>query len=169
MKFFHATTFVPFVLALGLLALAPAARAAAEEEHDDADLRAQLVTFDGEVVRLAERPGEGGLGVVAAMLRTLESPPREVEVLLAPAGAMLAAGLVVEAGDHLRVRAFPAERGPLLVHRIWNLTHRGDARLRTLRRDPVWNGDGDWQGKAAESCPYQPPAEPEAGSVPPPR
>jgi hypothetical protein len=158
------------IVAVTLLALSSVAPAASDDDLDERNLRAELLTLDGEVTRLEELPGEGGLAVLAVTIFNDEMRPRDVELLLAPAGAMLEAGVTVTLGDRLRVRAFPAEQGPLLVHRIWNLTHRGDARLRTLRRDPVWNGDGDWQGKGAAACPYLPPvvAE-EAADAPPPR
>jgi hypothetical protein len=146
-----------FALILALAASA-AALASADRGHGE---RAELETIEGAITAVAEATAEGGLAVVAVDLDTGgERAP--VRVLLAPRGVLEEIEFGVEVGDRLRVRLFAGGPEPALAQRVLNLTRDRLVRLRTLRRIPLWNSAGVWQGGDSRRRPgYGPGGPPE--------
>jgi hypothetical protein len=101
---------------------------------------------DGHVISVSEKPGEGGLTIVAVQLAASSDDSRSWELLLAPRPALDEIGLEIAVGDHLKARIFPTEEGPAKVHKVLNLTRRKMVRIRTLSQIPLWDGGGAWQG-----------------------
>ena len=101
---------------------------------------------EGQVISVAEKPGEGALNIVAVQLAAPDDDSRSWELLLAPRSALADIGLEVEVGDQLKARIFPTAEGPAKVHKVLNLTRRKMVRIRTLSRIPLWDGSGAWQG-----------------------
>jgi hypothetical protein len=100
----------------------------------------------GQVISIAETPGEGGLAVVTVRVSSSADASRVWELLLAPRSALSEIDFEVEEGDQLKARIFPAGEGPAKVHKVLNLTRRKMVRIRTLSQIPLWDGTGAWQG-----------------------
>jgi hypothetical protein len=132
-------------LALALTCVLPGALPAAAHELRDG-LKASLVTVEGTVSSVTDLPGEGDLSVVAISLASDAGTGEEITVLLAPRSALADIGFTVESGDHVRARVFSAEDGAAKAHKVLNQTRGTMVRLRTLRRTPLWDGVGRWQG-----------------------
>jgi len=122
----------------GLLLLLGALGAHADE------ISLTVRVIDGEVTTVYERPAEGGLAVIGASILCGDETR---EILLAPPAALDAIGFGIEPGDRIRARLFPEEEGGASrVQKILNRTRGEMVRLRTLRRDPLWDGAGHWHG-----------------------
>ena len=98
----------------------------------------------GEVQSLGRVPGEGGLVLVAATVRTAD---RNVTIALAPPSVFRQTGFLLREGDRVNVRLFriPGE-GPVSVQKIHNRTLDRSIRLRSIRGEPLWDGEGQWHG-----------------------
>lgn len=131
-------------LTLALAALAPSLHGA-----DAGEPRVQpttsLRTVEGTVTALTELPGEGELAVVAADL-AVDKGGEPLRVLLAPRGVLEEIDFPIEVGDQVRVRIFAADDAPAYAQRVLNTTRGSLVRLRTLRREPLWNAAGVWRG-----------------------
>jgi hypothetical protein len=101
---------------------------------------------EGQVISVAEKPGEGALTIVTVQLVAASDDSQGWELLLAPRSALADIGFEVEVGDRLKARIFPSEEGPAKVHKVLNLTRRKMVRLRSLFQIPLWDGSGAWQG-----------------------
>lgn len=133
--------------ALAVLAAVAMAAPVAAGEHGGQRAPATLVVLEGTVSALDEVKAEGGLAVVRARIET-EDGSRDI--LLAPPSVLEEMGFPVATGDRIRVRVFAAGPGEdAAAHKILNLSRDRMVRLRTLRRDPVWDSDGVWQGSRA--------------------
>jgi len=131
------------LVALSFLASSPPATRA---EEPPVRPTASLRTVEGEVVALHELPGEGELTVVAADL-ALPGEGGELRVLLAPRGVLEEIDFPIEVGDRIRVRIFAEGDGPeAFAQRVLNASRGALVRLRTLRREPLWNASGVWRG-----------------------
>jgi len=100
-----------------------------------------LDVIEGRVASLDEARAEGGLAVLAVRL---EGSP--TQFLLGPAGALEEAGLVVRVGDRVRLRYAAEAEGSAPVLKVLNVTRSRMLRLRTLRREPLWDERGQWRG-----------------------
>jgi hypothetical protein len=101
---------------------------------------------EGQVISVAEKPGEGALTIVSVQLAAPSDDSRSWELLLAPRSALADIGFEIEVGDRLKARIFPTAEGPVKVQKVLNLTRRKMVRLRTLFQIPLWDGSGTWQG-----------------------
>jgi len=112
--------------------------------QDARAISAAVLVVEGKVTAVYEKPAEGGLEVVGASLLCGD---KTHEILLAPRTALRAVGFHIEPGDSVRARLFASEDGDSLrVQKILNRTRGDMVRLRTLRRDPLWDGTGRWNG-----------------------
>lgn len=111
---------------------------------------AALTVIEGRVAKVDAVEGEGGLPVVRVQLEGDKGIRR---LLLAPAGVLEEIDFAVAPGDRIRARTFvPPGEGPpeeAAVQKIMNLTKSRMIRLRTLRCEPLWDGEGVWQGGPA--------------------
>lgn len=123
-------------LALGL------ATARAGEHHD----RTLLLTVEGVVGAVETTSVDAGEPLTSVRLLVDDPEPRQLEVLLAPGSALLETGFEVEVGDRLRVRIFLSESDTVEAHKVRNLSRGTMVQLRTVRRIPLWDTDGRWQG-----------------------
>jgi len=138
----HGTPLIAGAALAGLLA-SPPLPAAAEET----DGRAALRTVEGAVGAVERLPAGSDGGMMAVRLQVEEGAgPRELEVLLAPERALSESGFEVAAGDRLRARVFLSDGGAVEAHKVMNLSRGTLVRLRTLRRVPLWDASGRWQG-----------------------
>jgi hypothetical protein len=108
--------------------------------------RASLMTVEGIVSAVETLPVETGGDVTSVRLMVDKPEPREMEVLLAPESALRQTGFEIEVGDRLRARIFLTGDDALEAHKVLNLSRGMMVRLRTLRRVPLWDGNGQWQG-----------------------
>jgi hypothetical protein len=118
----------------------------AAEPPDAEKLRTSLRTVEGEVVGVSSLPAEGDLPVVAVTLDVLKPTPERLQILLAPENVLRDIDFKVEQGDALRARIFVADGQPSKVHKAMNLTRGTMVRFRTLRKIPLWNAAGEWDG-----------------------
>jgi hypothetical protein len=110
------------------------------------EISATVLVIEGEVTAVYERPAEGGLDVIGASVACGDGTH---EILLAPRAALEEIGFGIEPGDRVRARLFSSEDdGSSRVQKILNRTRGEMVRLRTLRRDPLWDGTGHWHGSA---------------------
>jgi len=112
-------------------------------------MRSSLLTIEGEAVAIETAAGEGDLTLVSVSMILDDPSGEELEILLGPESALQETGFSVAVGDRVRARIFPADSGPLRVHKILNITQNTVVRLRTLYQIPLWNGAGTWQGGLA--------------------
>jgi len=105
-----------------------------------------LAVVEGTVLEVGKQPGEGGLELVTVRLSAERPDPHELELLLAPQSVLEDTGFTVQQGDRLKARIFTTDEGPAAVHKVLNLSQNSMVRLRTLRRIPLWDGSGMWQG-----------------------
>lgn len=108
--------------------------------------KSSLVTIEGRVASVATHPGEGELELIEVRLSLDDHPDRTVGILLGPEAAMEEIGFAVEEGDRLRAKIFSEDEEPARVHKALNLSRDTMVRFRTLRRVPLWDGNGVWQG-----------------------
>lgn len=137
-----------FGLATILMVVLSLTTVSADDRTSD---RASLMTVEGVVFAVETVSAEGG-GNITAVRLVLERPEsREIDVLLAPANALSQTGFEIEAGDRLRARVFLTGEDALEAHKVMNLSRGMMIRLRTLRRVPLWDGSGRWQGGPCRS------------------
>lgn len=108
--------------------------------------KSSLLTVEGRVTSVGSHLGEGDLELVEVRLSLDGDPERVMGVLLGPESAMAEIGFSVEAGDRLRAKIFGDDEEPAIVHKALNLTRDTMVRFRTLRRIPLWDSSGVWQG-----------------------
>jgi len=108
--------------------------------------RSSLLTVEGTVDALETRVMDDGGEITSVHLRVDGPDGRELDVLLAPAGALRETGFEVEPGDRMRAKIFLAEGPEVEAHKVMNLSRGTMVRLRTLRRVPLWDSEGRWQG-----------------------
>jgi len=113
--------------------------------------RASLATVEGTVSAVHTVPDDAGGATTAVRLRLDEPPGKEIEVLLAPPSALSQSGFEVETGDLLRARIFLTEGEAVEAHKVMNISRGTMVRLRTLRRVPLWDGNGQWHGGPSRS------------------
>jgi hypothetical protein len=113
--------------------------------------RASLMTVEGTVFAVETVSAEGGRNVTAVRLVLDRPESREIDVLLAPGNALSQIGFEIEAGDRLRARVFLTGEDAFEAHKVLNLSRGMMVRLRTLRRVPLWDGNGQWQGGPCRS------------------
>jgi hypothetical protein len=175
--------------ALAVVGAAPAtaaqAPATAPPATDGAaEQAAALVTLEGTVAELREGEGEGGLSLRGLVLVPSDGDGGAAveQVLLAPDGALAEAGFEVEVGDRVRLRVFvTADSRTAYAQKALNQTRGLIIRLRTLRREPLWDAAGRWQGaetaagaadgerrRAGQRRPTRPPRRRPAGPQRPP-
>jgi len=135
MKRCRMTLLAPAVLLALVTAVVPA------EEGDTL-----LLTVEGVVDSVETASGGPGEAVTAIRLRADDPQPRPMRILLAPESALRETGFEVEAGDRLRARVFLSGGDTFEAHKVRNLSRGTMVRLRTLRRIPLWDADGRWQG-----------------------
>lgn len=129
---------------VSLFAAACSMSAIPSAEAERAGTASTLLVLEGTVVARDEVKAEGDLPVVRVHVETDDGVRR---VLLAPRAILDEIDCPVDAGDRLRARVFAAEPGEdVAAHKIFNMTKERMARLRTLRRDPLWDNAGVWQG-----------------------
>jgi hypothetical protein len=105
-----------------------------------------LRVVEGTVEQVGEAVAEGDLAVVTVRLRDTGE-----ELQLAPASVLEELDFPVEPGDEIKARVFPVEEsGAAPAQKVFNLTKGRMLRLRTMRRDPLWDGSGRWQGGTCE-------------------
>jgi hypothetical protein len=103
-----------------------------------------FIIVTGEVTGLGQRAGEGGLALVTATIRTGEGP---LTVGLAPASVFLQTGFLLRNGDQVVIRAIQAPGEELLpAQMVDNRTLDSAIRLRSIRGEPLWDGEGHWHG-----------------------
>lgn len=148
---------------VALVPVLAAQLATAQPSAEGENIDVKLTTIEGEVLGIAELPGESDLPlVVVALGREGETEP--LELLLAPKGVLEEIGFEVEVGDRLKVRIFADGRSPAHAQRVMNVTRDTLVRLRTLRHTPLWSGTGAWQGGGARDRPgVGPGGRPEGG------
>ena len=105
-----------------------------------------LALVEGTVLEIGTLPGEGGLELLTVRISTQQPDSSEIDLLLAPQSALEETGFSVQPGDRLKARVFTTDEGPAMVHKIRNMSQGSMVRLRTLRRIPLWDGAGMWQG-----------------------
>jgi len=126
-----------------LLFLLGALGAHADAAHRG-DISSAVRVIDGEVTAVYEHPAEGGLAVIGASVLCGDETH---QILLAPRTALDEIGFGIQPGDRIRARLFSSEDdGSSRVQKILNRTRGEMVRLRTLRRDPLWDGAGHWHG-----------------------
>lgn len=118
------------------------AAARAEEESG----RALLRTVEGVVGAVETVAGDGGEAITRVRLLVDGPEPHRLDVLLAPESALRETGFEVAPGDRLRARIFLSGGDTVEAHKVLNLSRGMMLRLRTLRRVPLWDSDGRWQG-----------------------
>jgi hypothetical protein len=147
------------IFCISLLLGAPGAFASA---GDARTISSSVLVVEGEVLAIYEQPAEGGLQVIGASVRCGDETR---EILLAPRAALEEIGFRIEPGDSVRVRLFSAEEdGSSRVQKILNRTRGDMVRLRTLRRDPLWDGTGHWNGSQSGAARHAAGAQDRAGS-----
>jgi len=108
------------------------------------EISSTVLVIEGQVTAVYEHPAEGGLAVIGASVLCGDATH---EILLAPRTALEEIGFGIEPGDEVRARLFSSEDdGSSRVQKILNRTRGEMVRLRTLRRDPLWDGTGHWHG-----------------------
>jgi hypothetical protein len=117
------------------------------------DHRSSLLMTEGQVISVAEKPGEGALAIVTVQLVAPADDAPSWELLLAPRSALAEIGFEVELGDQVKARIFPSAEGPAKVHKVLNVTRRKMVRLRTLTQIPLWDSSGAWQGGECRELP----------------
>lgn len=123
-----------------LLAALLGSAAAAAGDHS------ALAVVEGTVLEIGTLPGEGGLELVTVRISSQQSDSGELDLLLAPKSVLEETGFSVQSGDRLKARVFTADEGPARVHKVRNMSQGSMVRLRTLRKIPLWDGAGMWQG-----------------------
>lgn len=126
---------------LAAITMIPAATAPALE--DPAHSKAFIIVT-GEVSSLGQREGEGGLVLVTATVGTDEGT---VTVGLAPVSVFRQTGFLLREGDQVVIRLIqvPGETvSP--VQMVDNRTLDSAIRLRSIRGEPLWDGEGRWHG-----------------------
>jgi len=108
--------------------------------------RSSLVTVEGIVDAVETRFADQGEGITSVRLRVDEPDARDLDILLAPESALRETGFEIEAGDRLRARIFLSDDPEVEAHKVMNLSRGMMVRLRTVRRVPLWDSDGQWQG-----------------------
>jgi hypothetical protein len=117
-----------------------------------------LRTVEGKVVAVGEAPGEAQLALLTLDLATGDGT---LALLVAPPAALADAGFAVAVGDEVRARIFVApEGGAAHVQKLLNRTQSLMVHLRTLRREPLWDAAGRWQGAAPGGTTTRPGASP---------
>ncbi len=98
----------------------------------------------GSVAGLGHVAGEGGLDLVTATIRTSNGT---VSVGLAPASVFRQSGFMLREGDRVAMRLFriPAAEPPR-AQMIHNRTTEKSIRMRSIRGEPLWDGEGRWHG-----------------------
>jgi len=114
--------------------------------HEHAANRASLITVEGIVSAVETLPAESGGAITLVRLQVEGHEPREIDILLAPEAALRQTGFEIEAGDRLRARIFLTGDDAFEAHKVMNVSRGMMVRLRTLRRVPLWDSDGRWQG-----------------------
>ena len=114
--------------------------------QDPTSARASLMTVEGIVRAVETLPAATGADVTAVRITVDKPEPREITVLLAPANVLRQTGFEVELGDRMRARLFLTESAAFEAHKVLNLSRGMMVRLRTLRRVPLWDSNGEWQG-----------------------
>jgi hypothetical protein len=113
--------------------------------------RASLATVEGIAGSVHAVPDGTGVATTAVRLRLDDPPGTELTVLLAPSGALSESGFEIETGDRIRVRVFLSDDDAVEAHKVMNISRGIMVRLRTLRRVPLWDGDGQWHGGPSRS------------------
>jgi hypothetical protein len=110
--------------------------------------RSSLSTVEGVVEAVETRWTDTDEEVLSARLRVDSPDEAMLDVLLAPWSALSETGFEIEPGDRLRARIFLSDSDdqPVEAHKVMNLSRGTMVRLRTLRRVPLWDGEGRWQG-----------------------
>lgn len=108
--------------------------------------KSALLTVEGRVASVETHLGEGDLELVEVRLSLDGDPDRIVGILLGPQSAMAEIGFSVEEGDRLRAKIFRDDEEPAKAHKALNLSRDSMVRFRTLRRVPLWDSSGVWQG-----------------------
>lgn len=108
--------------------------------------RSSLLTVEGIVdaveTRVSEQEGE----VTSVRLVVDDADGRELDILLAPENALRETGFEVVPGDRMRAKIFLSDDSVVEAHKVMNLTRGTMVRLRTLRKIPLWDSEGRWQG-----------------------
>jgi hypothetical protein len=114
--------------------------------------RASLATVEG-IVRAVDvvRDDVTGIETTAVRLRLDDQRGTEITVLLAPSGALAQSGFEVGTGDLLRARVFLSDDEAVEAHKVMNISRGLMVRLRTLRKIPLWDGNGQWHGGPSRS------------------
>jgi hypothetical protein len=103
-----------------------------------------FIIVTGEVSSLGQIQGEGGLNLVTA---TVLTDQRTVTVSLAPAAVFRQTGFLLREGDQVVMRLFQAPGETLSpVQMVDNRTLDSSIRLRSIRGEPLWDGEGLWHG-----------------------
>lgn len=118
-------------------------------EEEERCRSASLRVVEGRVTDVGEMPAEGNVPAVAIRIGAGEDA---VRLLLAPRTALQGAQFRVDVGDDVRARVFRNEQGIARVHKIQNLSRGSTVKLRTLRRHPLWDDSGAWQGSSGQRC-----------------
>lgn len=135
------------LLAATLAVAAAATGIAAAQQGAPAVL---MRTVEGIAARVETRVQETGPDLIVVTL-ALDAGVRDetatLDLLIGPPQALADLGFEVKEGDRLRARVFEPEPGQAApVHKIRNLDRGQMVRLRSLYRDPLWDGTGRWQG-----------------------
>ena len=103
-----------------------------------------FIIVTGEIAGLGQVQGEGDLYLVTATVRTAG---RIVTVGLAPASVFRQTGFMLREGDQVVIRLFQAPGENLSpAQMVDNRTLGSSIRLRSLRGEPLWDGEGLWHG-----------------------
>ena len=108
--------------------------------------RSSLLTVEGIVDAVETRVTDEGGEITSVRLRVDDPDARELDVLLAPENALRETGFEIEPGDRMRARIFLSDAPEVEAHKVMNLSRGMMVRLRTLRKVPLWDGEGRWQG-----------------------
>jgi hypothetical protein len=129
-----------------LLAMLPLAVGFSPLPPEEPVDRSSLLTVEGIVdaveTRISDQEGE----VTSVRLLVDDPDSRELDVLLAPENALRETGFEVEPGDRMRAKIFLSDGPEVEAHKVMNLSRGMMVRLRTLRKVPLWDSQGQWQG-----------------------
>lgn len=133
----------PALLSILVWMLAPTALFSAGDAGAGDQAHGFLIV-EGRVVTLGSESGEGGLDLVTATLRTATG---SLSVGLAPESVFRQTGFPLQEGDDVVIRLFQESGGILPpAQMVQNRTRNRAIRLRSILREPLWDGKGIWQG-----------------------
>ena len=113
---------------------------------------ASFRTYEGRVLSLGSRGGEGELDQLTVDLAIEGNSAETIELIVAPRPVLSQLGLRLEEGDLLRTRVLGESGVAVSVQYLQNLSQGKAVRLRTLHAIPLWDATGRWQGGSVRDC-----------------